>query len=295
MMPSVENQATPPGALRIGTCSWKYDSWAGIVYSDPAKGNYLAEYARRYDTVEVDQWFWSLHGPDTVSLPRPETVREYAEAVPEDFRFTVKVPNALTLTHFHRKKPSEPLLENPHFLSVNLFRDFLERLAPLGRRLGPLMFQFEYLNRQKMPSAKAFLEKLSAFFAGCPREFPLAVELRNPNWLNAAWFEWLRERGLGHVFLEGYYMPPVAGLYDRFADSIRGFTVIRLHGPDRQGMEEKSGSRWDRILEPRDGALDEAVRIIRELRRREIDVYLNVNNHFEGCAPLTIARIQDRL
>lgn len=285
----------PTGALRIGTCSWKYDSWAGLVYSGSAKGNYLGEYAQHYDTVEVDQWFWSLHGPDSVSLPKPETVREYAGAVPEDFRFTVKAPNALTLTHFYRKNPTEPLRENPHFLSPELFREFLGRLAPLGPRLGPLMLQFEYLNRQKMPSPKAFFEKLDAFVAACPREVPLAVELRNPNWLTAAWFGWLRGRGLGHVFLEGYYMPPAAGLYDRFADSIRGFTVIRLHGPDRQGMEEKSGNRWDRILEPRDAALDEAARIIRELRRREVDVFLNVNNHFEGCAPLTIARIRERL
>ena len=28
-------------ALRIGTCSWKYDSCAGLVYSDEAKSNYL--------------------------------------------------------------------------------------------------------------------------------------------------------------------------------------------------------------------------------------------------------------
>ena len=157
------------------------------------------------------------------------------------------------------------------------------------------MFQFEYLNRQKMPTPQAFLKKLDAFFAACSREVPLAVELRNPNWLNAAWFGWLRARGLGHVFLEGYYMPPVAELYARFADSIRGFTVIRLHGPDRPGIEERSGNRWDRILEPRDSTLDETARIIRELRRREVDVFLNVNNHFEGCAPLTISRNRERL
>ena len=71
--------------------------------------------------------------------------------------------------------------------------------------------------------------------------------------------------------------------------------MIRLHGPDRQGMEERSANRWDRILEPRDDVLDETVRLIRELRRREVDVFLNVNNHFEGSAPLTISRLQERL
>ena len=53
------------GKLKIGTCSWKYDSWKGLVY-DPDKKyspyDYLADYAKHYNTVEIDQWFWSLFG-----------------------------------------------------------------------------------------------------------------------------------------------------------------------------------------------------------------------------------------
>jgi hypothetical protein len=51
------------GRLRIGACSWKYDSWKGLVY-DPGRGyrpeDYLADYARHFATVEIDQWFYSL-------------------------------------------------------------------------------------------------------------------------------------------------------------------------------------------------------------------------------------------
>ena len=46
--------------LHIGTCSWKYPSWRGLVYSDVPHPAHLAEYAQHYDIVEVDQWFWSL-------------------------------------------------------------------------------------------------------------------------------------------------------------------------------------------------------------------------------------------
>jgi uncharacterized protein YecE (DUF72 family) len=42
-------------ALHIGTCSWKYPSWRGMVYSEAASPNYLYEYALKYDCVEVDQ------------------------------------------------------------------------------------------------------------------------------------------------------------------------------------------------------------------------------------------------
>jgi uncharacterized protein YecE (DUF72 family) len=278
--------------LRIGTCSWKYDSWAGLVYDSEVGRNHLAQYARRYDTVEVDQWFWSLHGPDTVSLPKPEAVAEYAAAVPPGFRFTVKAPNSLTLTHFYRRSPREPLRENPHFLSIPLFHEFLDRLEPLREFLGPVLFQFEYLNKQKMPSAKAFYERMDGFAAGCRRDVPLAVELRNPNWLDGGYFDWLRSRGLAHVFLDGYYMPPAADIYRRYGNFIENMAVIRLHGPDRQGIEEKSGGSWDRILEPRDAALADVARMVQDLRRRNVDVYLNVNNHFEGCAPLTIRKIE---
>ena|SRR5208283_1605447 len=40
-----------PG-LGVGTCSWKYPSWKGLVYSRAAGINYLAEYAQKYDSVE---------------------------------------------------------------------------------------------------------------------------------------------------------------------------------------------------------------------------------------------------
>ncbi len=39
--------------LRIGTCSWKYDSRAGPVYSPQARDNYLLEYSQKYNTVEI--------------------------------------------------------------------------------------------------------------------------------------------------------------------------------------------------------------------------------------------------
>ena len=116
--------------IRLGTCSWKYDSWRGLVYSDQAKKNYLLEYSKKYDTVEIDQWFWSLFGVDKVSLPFPNIVEEYTESVPEDFKFTIKVPNSITLTHFYRKIKTKPLEVNPYFLSIELFETFLNSLKP---------------------------------------------------------------------------------------------------------------------------------------------------------------------
>jgi len=137
--------------LHIGTCSWKFPSWRGVVYSD-APENYLGEYARNFACVEIDQWFWSLFGTDQVVLPQSKVVAEYAAAVPDGFRFGVKLPNALTLTHLHPASKTDPLVPNPHFLSMELLHRFLDRLAPMREKLGPLMFQFGYLNK-RVPSA----------------------------------------------------------------------------------------------------------------------------------------------
>jgi uncharacterized protein YecE (DUF72 family) len=94
------------GELRIGTCSWKYASWRGLVYSDAPDINYLQEYAKRYNTVEVDQWFWSLFGRDAVRLPNPADTQAYRLSVPDDFRFSIKAPDSLTLTHLRKKDRS---------------------------------------------------------------------------------------------------------------------------------------------------------------------------------------------
>ena len=71
--------------------------------------------------------------------------------------------------------------------------------------------------------------------------------------------------------------------------------VIRLHGPDRQGTEKMTGKSWDRIIVPKDEEMGDILDAINRLLRRGVDVYLNVNNHYEGSAPLTIAKIRQRL
>jgi uncharacterized protein YecE (DUF72 family) len=283
--------------IKIGTCSWKYPSWHRLVYSAPEKINYLAEYARRFNTVEIDQWFWSLFGIDKVTLPRPEVVKAYRQAVPDDFRFTVKVPNSITLTHLYRKRKDDPLVPNPHFLSPALLRSFLNLIEPLQDVLGALLFQFEYLNLQKMSSRKDFLEQLEAFGATVPPSWSCAVEVRNTKYFTGDYFDLLRRIGLSPVLLEGYWMPPIAEVFRQYEKEISAhdLIVIRLHGPDRRKIEQQTKKRWDRIVAARDEELAEIAKMVKYLADHETDVYVNVNNHYEGSAPLTIEKLQGLL
>jgi len=282
--------------LRLGTCSWKYDSWKGIVYSDTNPKNYLKEYSKKFNTVEIDQWFWSLFPPSKVVLPQKKVVEEYKKFVPPDFRFTIKVPNSITLTHFYNDSKEDQLKPNPFFLSVEVFEEFLNLIEPIKNQLGCLIFQFEYLNKQKMNSLSEFQLKFSEFYKGLNKKAPsIGIEIRNPNYLNEKYFKFLSELNLAPVFLEGYYMPPIVEIYSKFKKHINNIAVIRLHGPDRKGIEKIANENWNQIYINRDAEIKSIVEMIKELQNNEVDLFINVNNHFEGSAPLTIEKIKKNI
>jgi len=277
--------------IRIGTCSWKYDSWRGLVYPETGKINYLQEYAKKYNTVEIDQWFWSLFGETSVRLPEEKTVREYLEVIPEDFEFTIKIPNSITLTHFFNPNKNAPLKTNSHFLSPDIFEKFLEKIQPLKNNLGVLIFQFEYLNKKKMKSQLEFQDLFSAFISACPDDHTYALEIRNPNYLNEKYFEFLLQNNLKTVFMQGYYMPEIVETYNQYQEFVKNLTVIRLMGRDRKEMEAKTRGEWNRIAELKDEELEDISSMIKHLRSEDVKVYININNHYEGSAPRTIEKM----
>ncbi|OIO16930.1 MAG: DUF72 domain-containing protein [Ignavibacteria bacterium CG_4_8_14_3_um_filter_37_9] len=278
--------------FRIGTCSWKYDSWKGIIYSAKAEQNYLDEYSKHFNTVEIDQWFWSLLSEKRIILPKETDVKLYADSVPDDFKFTIKIPNSITLTHFYRKNNAEPLKENPHFLDTGLFNSFTDSLKSMSDKIGVLMFQFEYLNKQKMSGLDEFIERVEPFFQSLDSTHTYGVELRNPNYLKKPFFDLLERNNLSMVFLQGYFMPNIWQTFEEHKDHLSTTVVIRLHGGDRAGMEEKTNKVWNKIVEPKDEDIEKVRRMIYSLRRKEVDLYVNVNNHYEGSAPLTIEKIK---
>jgi len=281
--------------IRIGTCSFNYPSWQGIVYSRAKDINFLKEYSQHFDSVEIDRWFWSLFNREKAVLPDPRVVREYLESTPDDFRFSVKVPNSITLTHFYSKGTRGMLEQNPFFLSSSVYEDFLEILEPLAKKIDTLIFQFEYLNQQKMRDGKEFIGQIGSFFQKVPRNLPAAVEVRNSKYLTRPYFEFLRHMDLAHVFLQGYWMPAITDLYDRFADLTGSRAVIRLMGEDRKGIEKLTGKKWDKIVLEKDEEIRSIAGTIRSMLDRNTFVTVNVNNHYQGSAPLTISRLRAAL
>ena len=276
--------------LNIGTCSWKYESWQGLVYPEFGNYNYLEEYSKKYNSVEIDQWFWSLHPNNKITLPKYNVVEEYLNSTPDDFKFTIKIPNSITLTHPYKSKEI-----NKHFLSLDLMDAFIDSINLLKPKVGMLIFQFEYLNKQKISSQIEFQQRLEELFVKVNRDYNYAVEIRNPNYLNKEMFSFLNNHDISFVFLHGYYMPPIFETFSKFSEYIKNKTVIRLHGFDRKGIELKTNKIWNEIVDPKDDDLKKLAEMLNNLLDQKVDTFINVNNHFEGSAPLTISKILEMM
>ena len=109
--------------VRIGCSGWMYDDWRGRLYPDKlAKRRWLEEYARHFDTVEVNSTFYRL--------ARRDAVAGWVEQTPPEFRFAVKASRYLT----HIKR----------LVDVgDGIKRFYEPLQPMieAGRLGPVLWQ----------------------------------------------------------------------------------------------------------------------------------------------------------
>jgi len=152
------------------------------------------------------------------------------------------------------------------------------------------------LNKQKMPGGmNQFIDRFGEFVEQLPKGFQYCVESRNPNFLKDDYFSFLSASDLHHVFLQGYYMPSIFDLYTKHKGQIKDIAVVRLHGPDRKGIEKKTGKSWSQIVAPKDKDIESLVDMLTDLNSLGIESFVYVNNHFEGSAPKTIQKVMDRL
>lgn len=261
-----------------------------MVYSRTASRSaaYLEEYSAKYNTVEVDSWFYKL--------PALDDVAEYRSLTPEGFTFSCKLTESLSLTHERNRDKAAPLISNPDFLSVDVYTRYLDATRDLHDRIFLAELEFEYLNKQKMPSVDDFMKALEGFVTtlertGLRNTLPLGVETRNANYLSREYFQFLKDHGIAHVFSEKQFLPHIYDLYAKFGDLIGDRVAIRLLGGDRKEIEEKTKGNWNEIVEPKDD-LSEVVKMIHDLTKGSKLVKVYLNNHYEGSAPLSINRLQ---
>ena len=150
--------------------------------------------------------------------------------------------------------------------------------------------EFEYLNRQKMPSLDVFLKHLDTFLASIDNDIPLAVETRNSNYLHEEYSSLLKKWNASHVFSEKLYMPHIYKVYEKYVDLLNDKVIVRLPGGDRKKIEETTKGKWDSLVDEKDD-LPQIVEMLRDIGSSGKSVFVYVNNHYEGSAPLTIGKM----
>ena len=252
--------------MRLGTSAFTAEGWPGSFYPASLKpAEYLTYYATKFDTVELDSTFYRT--------PAPAVVRGWHAKTPEGFVFAAKVPQAIT---------HEKMLED---CDAEL-KNFLNTMDMLGEKLGPLLFQFPYLNKSKFASQNDFLARLKPFLKKLPKGYKFVVEIRNKYWLNAAFAETLRERGVALALIDQAWMPPIDEVLKKIDPITTDFTYIRWLG-DRKGIEEQTKS-WDKTILDRRRPLEEWVEACRKFFGRGISIFAFANNHYAGHAPDTV-------
>jgi uncharacterized protein YecE (DUF72 family) len=291
-----------PENLYLGTSSWAFPGWAGLVYDRVASQEILAHeglaaYAAHplLRAVGIDRTYYA-------PLPAAD-FDAYRQAVPEGFRFLVKAHQLCTLP-FVRSGPAEKnrSKKNPLFLDSGYAADEVVRpfMEGLREKAGVLVFQFSPLQAASVGGPDEFVQRLERFLGLLPRGPLYAVELRSPALATPPYFQALGGLGAAHCFNVHPTMPGLAR-QERLAQSAPSerfpALVVRWMLRRDQGYEGARDrfSPFDRLVEEDAEARSTIARMALEAVRAGRPAFVIANNKAEGSAPLTIFRLAEEL
>ncbi|HWA89750.1 MAG TPA: DUF72 domain-containing protein [Rhizomicrobium sp.] len=179
--------------MHIGTAGWAIRRDFQDAF--PGGGSHLARYAARLNAVEINSSFYRPH--------RASTYARWAAETPDGFRFSVKLPKAIT--HERRLADAGGLLDA-----------FLAQCGALGEKLGCLLIQ--------LPPSLAYTH--TDFFARLRERYdgPAALEPRHLSWFTPAAEALLLRHRIARVAAD----PPVGPFAPHGP-----FEYWRLHGSPR--------------------------------------------------------------
>lgn len=282
-----------PDTLRLGTSSWAFPGWQSLVYGGDYPTNVLSRrglhaYAQHplLRAVGLDRTFYAPISERAFS--------DYAQAVPQDFRFLVKAHAAITTPRVMRVAG--------HAQPVDRFLDAEyathEVVAPavqgLGERLGVILFQFPPL---ALAGAKldALPDALATFLQALPAGIPYAVEVRNAALLGRPYADALAVGGATHCFTVHPTMPGIPEQWASQAAIVAGTTptVIRwMLGHGREYAEARDAyAPFDQLAAPDLASRADIATLVAHLNAEHRPVIVIANNKAEGSAPHTLTEL----
>lgn len=248
----------------LGTQGWNYEAWISPFYPVGTKqSGMLAVYSRAFSTVEVDSTAYGL--------PADPSVAGWGASVPPQFKFAMKLPQEVT----HERRLVD---------TQRIVRRFVDRVAPLEERLGPLLIQ---LSPGFRPSDENH-NVLQKFLESLPGGYRWAIEFRHPGWMTPAVGERLKSHNVALALVDGRWIPRDM-MTELAIEPTADFAYLRWLGVGRR-LSDFSYPQLDR-----ESAFDFWVEIVEKLRTRVSTIYGYFSNHFEGHAPHSVRELQGLL
>jgi uncharacterized protein YecE (DUF72 family) len=281
--------AVLPRILYWGTSTWSFPGWAELVYDRNYSESQLARhgltaYAQHplLNAVGLDRGFYA-------PIPRA-TLRDYASAVPAEFRFVVKAWAALTTPPELATPPYLERAPRAYLDAAVAVRDVVDPLVEeLGPRLGAIVFQFPPQGA-RVHRAAAFHTALSGLLRGLPRGPVYGIELRDPELLGGDYDALLADNGAVHCCNVHPRMPPV----DAQTRAASGPLVVRWMLHPSQPRYEAARERYapfDRLVDPDTENRKRIARLLNKCIVTGRSAFVIANNKAEGSAPLTLLEL----
>ena len=298
----IELAAALPQLARLGTSSWNYPGWNGLVWDGEYPESQLSKqglqaYTRHplFRTVSLDRAFY-----------RPLTASQYAAyaaQVSDDFRFVVKAP-ALVTDATVRGEKGQAVQPNPAFLSAELaVQEFVQpALQGLQHKLGVLVFQISPLPAGLHARMPELLQKLAAMLQALPSltaqapDAVIAVEVRDPVWLTPEFAVVLRQSGTTYCLGLHAKMPPIEGQLPLLRALWPGplvcrWNLHRMHGAYGYEDAAKRYMPYDQLVDIDLQTRATLAKVINATTTAGHQAYVTISNKAEGCAPLTVAAL----
>jgi len=286
-----EVAARLPALVRLGTSSWSFPGWTGIVWDRLAKPARLARdglraYGRHplLRAVGIDRTYYAPVDAATFA--------GWAAQVPRDFRFLVKAPAALTSLHAEGAP-------NPRFLDASWARDVVvgPAVEGLGERLGVILLQLPPQDARGLGGPAAFATRLHHFLTALPPGPVYAVELRNAELLTGGYGNMLADAGACHCYNVHPTMPDLRA-QTRTVDPRRSRALVVRWMLARHLGYEAARARYqpfDRLADDDPTTRSAIAGLCLGAVARRQPALVIANNKAEGSAPLSVFRLAERI
>lgn len=283
--------AALPTQLRLGTSSWAFPGWRGLVYANNAPQKLLScqglsAYSQHplLTAVGIDRTFYAPIGTQDFA--------DYAAQVPDSFRFLVKAWSELTSSTVRGKRG-----KNPRFLDVDATIDHV--LTPafegLGDKLGPLLFQFSPLGTRITKHPEAFADTLHEFLCKLPKGVHYAVELRDAALLTEQYVAALAAASARHCYSVHPRMPSMARQLEiaPLTAATVGPVAVRwmLHSGMKYEDAKEHYQPFDRLVDEDPSSRSAIASLSKDALALNVPMTVIINNKAEGSAPVSVLEL----